>query len=127
MPFSLVDVKPSFEGGDAVAFSKWVNAHLVYPEAAKDAGVEGRVVLQFTISKEGDLVNAKVLRGCDPILDAEALRVVSSSPDWEPGRMKGSPVNVTYTFPVVFRLSGDEAKEKARTMTLQVSSREDNE
>ena len=127
VPFSLVDVKPSFEGGDALAFSKWVNANLKYPEAAKDAGIQGRVTLQFTVTKDGKVENVKVLRGCDPTLDAEAVRVVSSSPDWEPGRMKGSPVNVTYTFPVVFRLSGDEAKEKARTMTLQVSSREDNE
>ena len=111
VPFSLVQVKPGFNGGDANEFSKWVNSKLKYPDAAKRAGTQGRVTLQFTVTKEGNVENVRVLRGCDPSLDEEAVRVVSSSPKWAPGMMRGEPVNVIYTFPVIFMLRGkDEAK-----------------
>lgn len=103
-PFQLVDVKPSFQGGDANAFSRWVNMRLVYPELAKENGVQGRVTVQFTIEKDGTVTNVKVLRGVDPALDAEAVRVVSSSPKWTPGMMRGNVVRVNYTYPVVFSL-----------------------
>lgn len=104
VPFQLVKEKPSFQGGDANAFSRWVNMRLVYPELAKDNGVQGRVSVQFTIEKDGTVTNVKVLRGVDPSLDAEAVRVVSSSPKWTPGMMEGKVVRVTYTYPVVFSL-----------------------
>ena len=100
----MVDKRPSFNGGDANAFSAWVGQHLVYPEIAKENGVQGRVVLQFTILKDGSLDKVKLLRGADPSLDKEAVRVVSSSPKWEPGRQNDRAVNVTYTFPVIFQL-----------------------
>ena len=102
--FQLVDEKPSFQGGDALNFSKWVNQNLVYPKKAKEHGVQGRVTLQFTIKKDGTLTNVKVLRGIDPALDKEAVRVVSMSPKWTPGRENGRVVPVTYTFPVIFQL-----------------------
>ena len=108
VPFSLVETKPTFEGGDAVEFSKWVNGNLRYPESAKNAGIQGRVTLQFTVGKDGKVGDVKVLKGIDPELDAEALRVVSSSPAWTPGYVKGNPVKVTYTFPIIFRLRGNE-------------------
>ena len=101
---NFVDEKPSFQGGDANEFSKWVNARLVYPELAKENGVEGRVTLQFTISKEGRLENVKVLSAPDESLAREAVRVVSSSPKWEPGRQRDRAVKVSYTFPVIYRL-----------------------
>lgn len=104
IPFQLVEVKPSFQGGDANKFSKWVNSRLVYPEIAKENGVQGRVTLQFTIEKDGSVAKVKVLRGVDPSLDKEAVRVVSESPKWKPGKQKGKPVPVTYTFPVIFQL-----------------------
>lgn len=104
VPFQLVDKKPSFHGGDANEFSKWVNANLVYPKDAKDRSVQGRVTLQFTVTKTGKVKDVKVLRGVDPLLDNEALRVVSASPDWTPGNQKGRKVDVTYTFPVIFQL-----------------------
>ena len=102
--FSLVEVKPSFQDGDANEFSKWVNQNLTYPDAAKEAGLQGRVTLQFTVGKDGTVSNVKVLRGVDPLLDNEAVKVISQSPKWNPGMQKGEPVNVTYVFPVVFQL-----------------------
>ena len=102
--FVRVEQKPSFGGGDANTFSHWVAEHLVYPEIAKENGVQGRVILQFTILRDGSLGNVKVLRGVDSALEKEAVRVVSTSPKWEPGRQRGRAVNVTYTFPVIFQL-----------------------
>ena len=104
IPFLLVEEKPTFQKGDANQFSKWVNQRLVYPEIAKENGVQGRVTLQFTIDRDGSLTKVKVLRGVDPSLDKEAVRVVSMSPKWEPGRQRDRAVPVTYTFPVIFKL-----------------------
>ena len=104
LPFQLIEVKPRFNGGDAAEFSKWVNSQLVYPEKAKQAGIQGRVAIQFTVGTDGAVRDAKVLRGVSEDLDAEALRVVSSSPRWEPGMQDGKAVPVTFTFPVVYRL-----------------------
>lgn len=104
IPSQLVEEKPSFMGGDANVFSQWVNERLVYPEIAKDNGIQGRVLLQFTIEANGKLDNVKVLRGVDASLDKEAVRVVSSSPRWAPGMVDGEAVRVTYTFPVIFGL-----------------------
>ena len=104
IPFQLVEQKPSFNGGDANEFSKWVNSRLVYPEIAKENGVHGRVTLQFTVEADGRVTNVRVLRGVDESLDKEAVRVVSSSPKWKPGRQRDRAVKVTYTFPVIFQL-----------------------
>lgn len=104
IPFQLVEHKPKFQGGDANDFSKWVNSKLVYPEIAKENGVQGRVTLQFTVGADGTVSNVKVLRGVDPSLDKEAVRVVSSSPKWTPGKQRDRNVKVTYTFPVIFQL-----------------------
>ena len=104
IPFQLVEEKPSFQGGDANQFSKWVNSRLVYPEIAKENGVSGRVTLQFTVEKDGSVTKVRVLRGVDPSLDKEAVRVVSMSPKWKPGKQRDCAVPVTYTFPVIFQL-----------------------
>lgn len=104
IPFQLVEDKPSFMGGDANTFSKWVNERLVYPEIAKENGVQGRVTLQFTVNTDGSVSNVKVLRGVDSSLDKEAVRVVSMSPKWTPGKQRDRAVKVTYTFPVIFQL-----------------------
>ena len=104
IPFQLVEEKPSFQGGDANTFSKWVQSKLVYPEIAKENGVQGRVTLQFTVEKDGSVTNVKVLRGVDSSLDKEAVRVVQSSPKWKPGKQRDRTVKVTYTFPVMFQL-----------------------
>ncbi|MBP5559381.1 MAG: energy transducer TonB [Bacteroidales bacterium] len=104
IPFQLVEEKPKFQGGDANDFSKWVNQRLVYPEVAKENGVQGRVMLQFTVKTDGTVSDVKVLRGVDPSLDKEAVRVVSMSPKWTPGKQRDRKVKVTYTFPVIFQL-----------------------
>ena len=104
IPFQLVEIKPSFNGGDANEFSKWVNERLIYPAVAKENGVQGRVTTQFTIESDGRLTDIRVLRGVDESLDQEAVRVLSGSPRWSPGIHRGRPVRVTYTFPVIFQL-----------------------
>ena len=104
IPFQLVEQKPSFNGGDANEFSKWVNKNLDYPEIAKENGVQGKVILQFTVNPDGSVSNVKVLRGVDSSLDKEAVRVVSKSPKWKPGKQRDRAVKVTYTFPVIFQL-----------------------
>ena len=104
VPFAIVEQKPTFRGVDANTFTKWVFSKIVYPEIAKENGVQGRVTLQFTIETDGSVKNVKVLRGVDSSLDKEAVRVVSSSPKWVPGMQRNKPVRVKYTFPVVFQL-----------------------
>jgi TonB family protein len=123
VPFSLVEKKPTFQGNDAATFSRWVAQRLVYPDDAKKAGIQGRVMIQFTICEDGVLRNAKVLRGVNPALDAEALRVISSSPKWEPGLQDGKPVNVTYMFPVIFRARGDGSEPTV--ISVETRSRQD--
>jgi len=102
--FSVVENKPTFNGGDANEFSKWVNSNLSYPQEAKDKKIQGRVTLQFTVDTDGSVKDVKVLRGVNSILDDEAVRVISNSPKWEPGTQGGTPVRVTYVFPVIFQL-----------------------
>ena len=104
IPFVNVETKPRFQGGEATTFSRWVSEHLSYPVIAQEMCISGRVMLEFTIRKDGRLADIKVLRGVDPILDEEAIRVVSNSPRWEPGMQQDRPVNVRYQFPVIFRL-----------------------
>ena len=104
IPFAMVESKPSFMGGGQNEFSKWVGKNLVYPEIAKENGVQGKVILSFTLTAEGQVTNVKVVRGIDPALDKEAVRVVNSSPRWEPGKQRDRAVKVQFIFPVHFQL-----------------------
>ena len=104
IPFQLLDEKPSFQGGDVNQFSKWVRQNLIYPETAKENGVQGRVTVQAIINSDGSLSDIRVLRGCDRALDKEAVRVISLSPKWEPGKQRGRAVPTICTFPVIFTL-----------------------
>ncbi|MBO8481474.1 MAG: energy transducer TonB [Muribaculum sp.] len=101
---AAVEEEPSFNGGDKNDFSRWVQQRLVYPQIALENGIQGTVMLQFDIDKDGNLVNIVVLRGIDKTIDEEAVRVVSSSPKWSPGRNNDLPVKVRYIFPVQFQL-----------------------
>ena len=108
VPFSMLEKHPTFQGKDAGAFSLWVAEHLKYPEDAKKDGIQGRVLVSFDICEDGAVRNVKVLRGVHPSLDAEAARVLSASPKWEPGYQDGKPVKVSFNFPVVFKLNGED-------------------
>jgi len=105
IPFPLVKEKPKFMDGDENEFSKWVSSKIVYPQSAIDNGVSGKVTLEFTVSATGAVTNVSVLRGLDAALDKEAIRVVSSSPKWTPGKQRGKPVPVSFQFPVTFKLA----------------------
>lgn len=105
IPFQLVAQKPGFNGGDANEFSKWVSENVRYPEKCCQSRVQGRVTLQFTVTEEGKVRDVKVLRSVNDEMDKEAVRVVSESPLWTPGRDEnGEVVPVKYVFPVIFQL-----------------------
>ena len=104
IPFQLVEEKPSFQGGDINQFLKWVRENQIYPEIAKENGIQGRVTVRATINTDGSLTDIMVVRGVDPSLDKEAIRVVSQSPKWKPGKQGGKAVPVTYNIPVTFQI-----------------------
>lgn len=101
--FTIVETPPMFPGGEA-ALLKYVGDNLKYPVIAQENGIQGRVVVSFVVNRDGSIVDAVVMRGVDPSLDKEALRVVGTLPKWEPGKQRGKPVRVRYTLPVQFRL-----------------------
>ena len=100
---AMVEQKPSFPGGDAAMY-KWLGDNIVYPAAASEEGVQGKVTVQFIVEKDGRITGVHVVRGTHPALAAEAKRVVAKMPKWTPGRNYGQPVRVTYNLPVTFRL-----------------------
>ena len=105
VPFAMVGVKPSFNGGSANEFSQWVNSQLKYPQTAINDKVQGRIIMSFTVDTDGSVKDVKVLRGIRQDLDEMALKVVTASPKWEPGRnAEGEAVPVTMVFPVIFQL-----------------------
>ncbi len=105
--YYIVEEMPIFNGGGdpAVEFRKYIAKELEYPTVASDNGISGRVVVQFAVDKHGNVVDANVVRGVDPALDAEAVRVVLSSPKWKPGKQSGKKVKVLYTFPINYVLN----------------------
>ena len=100
---AMVEQKPEFAGGEAAMY-KWLSDHINYPAAAAEDGVQGRVVVEFEVSKTGSIEKVRVIRGRHPALDKEALRVVKAMPKWNPGRNNGQPVKVTFLSLVTFRL-----------------------
>lgn len=100
---AMVEQKPSFPGGEAAMY-QWLSNNIVYPPAASEEGIQGRVVVEFVVGKDGSITNARVVRTRHPALDKEALRVIKAMPNWIPGRNNGQPVKVTYTLPVTFKL-----------------------
>jgi TonB family protein len=112
--FVYVEQQASFKGGDLENFREWVQKNLIYPEVAKENGIFGRITLQFAVNSQGKVVDVKVLRGVDPSLDNEAIRVVTSSPDWVPAKQSGKNVKQQFVMPVVFPQG-----EKASTINQQ--------
>ncbi len=103
MDMAMVEEKPSFPGGDTALY-KWLGQNIVYPAAASEEGVSGRVVVAFVVEKDGRVTNVQVVRKKHPALDEEAVRVVKKMPKWNPGRNNGQPVRVKYNLPVSFKL-----------------------
>lgn len=101
--FEFVEEPTEFPGGQA-ELNKYLSKSIRYPEIAIDNGIQGRVVVTFVIERNGKPSNVKVLRGVDPSLDKEAIRVVESMPAWKPGMQQGKPVRQRFNLPVVFRL-----------------------
>ena len=104
--FKAVEQMPTFPGGDA-ELMKWLRDHIQYPTVAMENNIQGRVVVQFVVTKTGKVGEVKVVRSVDRDLDKEAIRVCKSLPDFIPGRMNGQAVNVWYTLPVQFKLQGN--------------------
>ena len=109
--YEVVEKMPKFPDGGMSGLMKYLSANIRYPEAAHKAGTQGRVTVQFVVGKDGSIGNVGILRGVDPNLDAEAIRVISSMPKWKPGTQKGEPVNVKYTVPVMFRLTPEPVEK----------------
>lgn len=101
--FTIVEKMPEFPGGEG-ALLQFLNKNIKYPIIAQENGIQGRVSCQFTVNRDGSIVDAVVIRGVDPSLDKEALRVINTMPKWKPGMQRGKPVRVKYTVPVTFRL-----------------------
>ena len=101
--FEVVENMPEFPGGMG-GLMQYLSKNIKYPVEAQKAGIQGRVTMQVIIDKNGNVTNPKVTQPVDPLLDTEAIRVTASMPKWKPGTQRGMPVNVKYTFPIVFRL-----------------------
>ncbi len=101
--FDVVEQQPQYPGGMG-ALNQWLGSNIKYPVMAAENGIEGRVVVQFVVERDGSVSGVHVVRGVDPSLDKEATRVVSAMPKWIPGKQNGSAVRVKYTVPVTFRL-----------------------
>ena len=99
--FITVEDMPTFPEGD---ITKWINQKIKYPAEAQKKGIEGKVIIQFVVAKDGSVKEIKVVRGVDEILNAEAVRVIESMPKWKPGKQRGEPVKVSFTVPISFQM-----------------------
>lgn len=102
--FEFVESNPVPPGGSQEALLKWIGRTLQYPEIAAENGVQGKVIVQFVVEKDGSITKATVVRGVDASLDKEALRVINKMDKWQPGKQGGKPVRVKYTLPIQFKL-----------------------
>ena len=101
--FQVVEEMPEFPGGMAECL-KFLGKNIKYPTISQENGVQGKVIVQFVVNKDGSIVDPVVVRSVDPYLDKEALRVIKTMPKWKPGKQRGKAVRVKYTVPVTFKL-----------------------
>ena len=106
----VCDQMPEFPGGMGECM-KFLSKNIKYPVEAMENDVQGRVVIQFTVKKDGSISDTKVAKSVDPLLDKEALRVINAMPKWKPGMHEGKAVNVKYTIPVAFKLTNESVDE----------------
>jgi protein TonB len=102
--FVVVEDMPQFKGGGINAFRRYVQENIEYPTVAAENGIEGTVFVKFVVDTDGGISNVTIMRGVDPALNEEAMRVIRNAPAWEPGRQRGKPVRVQFTIPIVFKL-----------------------
>jgi protein TonB len=103
-PFMFVEEDATFQGGDINTFRQWVQENLVYPPVAVENGISGRVTVSFVVNAQGDVTNVNIVRGVDPALDKETIRVIQSSPKWTAPRQGGRAVKQMFNIPVIFQL-----------------------
>lgn len=101
--FEVVEEMPEFPGGMSAALN-YLSRNIKYPPEAISAKEQGKVIVQFIVTKEGKVTNPVIVKGVSPLLDKEAIRVITEMPDWKPGKQRGVPVNVKYAMPIAFRL-----------------------
>ncbi len=123
--FVAVEEEPEFPGGSA-AMMDFIAENIRYPKEAHEKGIQGRVITNFIVKKDGSIDSVQIVRGIDPLLDAEAIRVLESMPAWKPGKQRGQPVNVRVTLPVVFRLdkNTENSTQKSQTSAEKIQSPE---
>ena len=102
--FQVVEEDATFPGGTA-ELMKYLQKNIKYPSICQEQGIQGRVIVQFVVEKDGSITDVQVIKAINPYLDKEAVRVVSTMPKWSPGKQRGKPVRVRFTLPVTFRLS----------------------
>lgn len=119
--FDVVEQMPQFPGGPA-ALMQFLSQNVKYPEEAYQKGTQGRVIVTFVVEKDGSITEARVVRSIEPLLDKEALRVINSMPNWNPGTQNGEPVRVKYTVPITFRLQGNN-DAKADKYILEIDGK----
>lgn len=120
--FNVVETMPQFPGGEK-GFQKWISRQVTYPADAVKNKIEGEVFISFVVGKKGDVENVRVVRGVNPLLDAEAIRVVKKMPTWIPGKQRGKNVRVSYTVPIGFKLGKSDSEETGEVI-LEVTNRE---
>jgi len=101
-PLFIVEVMPSFRGGDLTKFHDWVQKRTNYPQEAIDNKIKGTVILTFIVEKDGSVSNVSIVKGVHPLLDTEAVKAISESPKWSPGLQRGQPVRVRFLIPLIF-------------------------
>ena len=111
-----VEEMPTFNGEVSKEFRKWISLNVEYPLQSIENDIQGKVIVSFVVNSYGNVVNAKIEKSIDRYLDAEAIRVVESSPKWSPGKQDGKPVSVQFTFPISFVLDAEAPQEQSNVI-----------
>jgi TonB family protein len=120
--FDVVEQMPQFPGGPE-ALMQFLSQNVKYPKEAYEKNVQGRVIASFVVEKDGSITEAVIRKSIDPLLDAEALRVIGSMPNWMPGMQNGEAVRVKYTVPITFRLQGSSTEKAAEKYILEIDGK----
>lgn len=111
--FDSVEVQPVFPGGTGEMY-KYLAENIRYPQDAQDQGIQGKVYAKFVVKKDGSIGDVEIVRGVHPLLDNETIRVIKAMPNWTPGIQRGKNVNVWYTLPINYKISGGNNKKKKK-------------